>query len=164
MFMTSGVAVKCVKECERQQTGPVEVAYLINGLECALVHFVQGGQVDDEFVRLLAVRVEPDKNADGFRHTPVVFRNGGSSAPHADIPRLITNWCSAVIDYTNDPNIVWDTTLTKQMIREFLWIHPFKDGNGRVAFILYNFLCGFKKFYRDHTLMFVYPLPDFDWN
>lgn len=162
--MTSGVAVKCAKECEKQQTGPLEVGYLINGLECALVHFVQGGQVDDEFVRLLAVRVEPDKNSDGFRHTPVVFRNGGSSAPHADIPRLLENWCRLVGDYVNNPSISWHVAFTKQIIREFLWIHPFKDGNGRVAFILYNFLCGFKKFYRENTLMFVYPLPDFDWN
>jgi len=163
MYLSSGAAYKCAKECERQQTGAIEVGYLIQGVGAAIAHYVQGGQIDSEFIRLLGVRIEPEKNANGFRHTPVTFQNGGSSAPHADIPRLIENWCSIVNEYLTNPNTTWDIVLTKQLIREFLWVHPFKDGNGRVAFVLYNFLCGFKKFYRDHTLIFLYPLPEFDW-
>src|ERR1043165_4668938 len=120
MFIGSGVAFKCAKECEKQQTGPMEVGYLIRGLECALAHFVQGGQMDSEFIRLLGVRVEPEKNANGFRHTPVTFQNGGSSAPHAEIPRLIENWCSIINEYLTNPNTRWDIALTKEMIREFL--------------------------------------------
>jgi fido (protein-threonine AMPylation protein) len=42
-----------------------------------------------------------------------------------------------------------------EAVRSFLRIHPFTDGNGRVAFVLYNWL--------NHTLLAPAPLPDFDW-
>lgn len=169
MYLSSGVVAKCARECEKQQVGPREVGYLVNALGEAIAHYNIGDPIDLEFIRILGACVEPNKNRAGaFRHTPVTFNGEGigvqaNTAPHADIERLIGNWCNIVNEYLTNPNTNWDIALTKEMIREFLWVHPFKDGNGRVAFVLYNFLCGFKKFYREHTLIFVYPLPEFDW-
>lgn len=164
MFLSPGVVRTAARECLKQQTGPLEVYYLCDALNAACNYFADGFDVTPDFLMGLATIIEPEKNRiRDYRHTPVTFNNGGSSAPHADIPRLIQNWCDIVNEYNKDENVLMDTITVKQLIRELLWVHPFKDGNGRLAFVLYNFLAGFAKFMREETLMFVYALPDFDW-
>jgi len=46
-----------------------------------------------------------------------------------------------------------DQLTTDEFVVEFLKIHPFKDGNGRVAFLLYNIL--------NNSLDDPAPLPDY---
>lgn len=162
MFLSTAVIRKAARECARQEVGPLEVYYLCDALKYA-GQFI-GEPITPNMILHLGSIIEPEKNRTmDYRHTPVVFKNGGSSAPHADVPRLIENWCNIVNSYILDENTLMDILLVKQLIRELLWVHPLKDGNGRLAFVLYNLLCGFSKFYRNEILMFVYPLPEFEW-
>jgi hypothetical protein len=63
-----------------------------------------------------------------YRETPVVFANGNTGAQWIEIPRLMEQLCAS--------NLFW--TDTRAFLVEFLKIHPFADGNGRTANILYN--------------------------
>ena len=65
---------------------------------------------------------------EAYRKTPVTFRNGNTGAKADQIPRLMNQLC--------DSNL-WDTD-REAFVLEFLKIHPFEDGNGRVAAILMN--------------------------
>lgn len=164
MFMSPAVIRKAARECHKQKTGPLEVFYLTDTLAHA-VRFTHE-PITPALLDTFAEMIEPEKNRNGVRHTPVSFDNFGSSASHHDIPRLLDTWCGMVSEMIVDDNVLMDAITVKKLIHEFLWIHPYKDGNGRLAFVLYNLLCGFAKFFieKEQTLMFVYPLPDFDWN
>ena len=63
-----------------------------------------------------------------YRETPVVFANGNRGVSWMEIPRLMEQLCKTDLYWTN----------TKEFLIEFLKIHPFADGNGRTASILYN--------------------------
>ena len=63
-----------------------------------------------------------------YRETPVVFANGNRGVSWMEIPRLMEQLCKTDLYWTN----------TKEFLIEFLKIHPFTDGNGRTASILYN--------------------------
>ncbi len=135
-------------ECARQQVGVRELSWLLS-----TYHLITKGDVD--FMNLNGFRtigtlVEPGANRMGFRKTPVTFANGGTAANHADIERLMTNVCSNIKDTA-------DVELDKinHLVKEFLWIHPFVDGNGRVGFLLYNWLRG--------TMDSPYALPNYKW-
>ena len=63
-----------------------------------------------------------------YRETPVVFANGNDGAPWIEIPRLMEQLCASGLFWTD----------IRAFLIEFLKIHPFTDGNGRTASILYN--------------------------
>ena len=65
---------------------------------------------------------------DAYRKTPVTFLNGNTGAKADQIPRLMDQLCDSDL---------WDTD-RQAFVLEFLKIHPFEDGNGRVAAILMN--------------------------
>jgi hypothetical protein len=65
---------------------------------------------------------------EGYRTTPVTFVNGNTGAKADQIPRLMDQLCDS--DLWNDDR--------EAFVLEFLKIHPFEDGNGRVAAILMN--------------------------
>lgn len=95
-----------------------------------------------------------EKTRYGYRHTPVTFKNGGSSVNAASIPEAMVRW------WENRPEIklVWDnaeTEILDEWIKQFLYIHPYEDGNGRTASILRNrWLC---------SLNSPQDLPDYEW-
>ena len=70
-------------------------------------------------------RHDPERN---YRTTPVTFLNGNTGAKADQIPRLMDQLCDSDL---------WDTD-REAFVLEFLKIHPFEDGNGRVAAILIN--------------------------
>lgn len=116
----------CAEECKRQGSGEMSVYNMFNAYEYARETFLS-----ESMILNLGSFVEPEKNKYGYRITPVTFANGGNSANHQDIPRLMSN----IIGYYHEQDITVDT-----FIKEFLFIHPFVDGNGRTAAILYNYL------------------------
>lgn len=78
----------------------------------------------------------------GYRQVPVVFRSGGRAAEHAVIPRLMSQLFVHGQDLTPD-----------EFTKEFLDIHPFTDGNGRVGSLIWNYLRG--------SIMDPEPMPYF---
>jgi nucleotide-binding universal stress UspA family protein len=64
----------------------------------------------------------------GYRTTPVTFAGGGTAVPAQHVPRQMTQLVESGLART-DP---------EAFVREFLQIHPFEDGNGRVAVVLLN--------------------------
>lgn len=81
-------------------------------------------------IQLIAQLVEPKTNGE-YRRTGIYFANLNSGMP----PELIDTAMSGLLDVINDDDIDIDA-----MIREFLIIHPFIDGNGRTAWLLRTWL------------------------
>jgi Fic family protein len=89
------------------------------------------------YVYMLANMIEPGKNALGaYRSTPVAFANGGYAVDADLVPEAMSQW----FDIVNNPGdgliSCGPEFMRKTFVREFLRIHPFRDGNGRVAWIL----------------------------
>lgn len=78
--------------------------------------------------------LEPQLNQNGFRTTPVTFDGGGWADPADSVPRG-TETIFSVLDSMVCSG-EWDDDLTEVFIKAFLVIHPFRDGNGRLAFIM----------------------------
>ncbi len=51
--------------------------------------------------------------------------------------------------------------LPMDFVKEFLWIHPFSDGNGRLAKLLYCFLTGELRVWNNHS-EFIKHLHEFN--
>lgn len=116
----------CASETKRQSGTPAEEA----GMYRAWLHIssLNGYRllIDDAQYAVSCIN-----GLTSYRHTPVVFRDGGSSANHEDIPRLMRNL------FANGGLLTPD-----EFTKEFLDIHPFTDGNGRVGSLIWNYLNG----------------------
>lgn len=134
--MFTKIAAACAVECERQQTDLEEVGFLIAAY-AAIWQDDDAFREVESFQKIGAI-VEPYKNRFGFRTTPVTFQDGGSSASAVQIPRmmeLLVEMIGSMWQGNEDISI-------DDCVKEFLWIHPFRDGNGRVGFLLQNYLDG----------------------
>lgn len=89
----------------------------------------------------------------GFRHTPVTFQNGGSSCSASEIPEAMVRHLGLI--HPDGGLLRFHSDDVDPWIKQFLWIHPYEDGNGRTASILRNFIMG--------TLGDPTDLPDYEW-
>lgn len=83
-----------------------------------------------------------------FRQVPAVFNQGQPAVDPQLIPRAMMRWYQQCEEYVHNPFFVGDID---DLMKEFLAIHPFADGNGRVASLLYNHYRG--------TMLDPIPLP-----
>ena len=122
-------------ECERQQVGFDEYVNLLNAYRWAY-DADNDAPLHPNYIYMLANIIEPSKNVLGrYRQTPVTFANGGCAVDWDLIPNAMSQW----FDMVNDPNdnlIMRGTGMQEYIVKEFLRIHPFRDGNGRLAWIL----------------------------
>lgn len=116
-------------EAARQGVGLTDMLRLFEGYEMA---FWWQGLPSLEMVFELASVVEPSSYG-RCRVTPVTFRNSNAGLA----PELVPVQLEKLFDALKD-----DRVEHREFIREFLVIHPFNDGNGRVAWILQNYLEG----------------------
>lgn len=85
----------------------------------------------------------------GYRFGPAVFNQGRDAiAPHL-IERTMETWHKSISSQSKE-NLA---RLADDYIKDFLDIHPFVDGNGRVASLLWN--------HAKNTLLDPEPLPYF---
>lgn len=132
----------CCTEVERQGDGPAFVQGMVRAWAlCArAAEWEQGPSLF--FVQELNAAIRMVNTAN-FRQVPVTFTNTISSAPsHHDVPRLMAQLWENMDDIT-----------VEEFCYEFLRIHPFVDGNGRCAVLLYNLLNG--------TIHKPVPMPEF---
>lgn len=130
------VAEVAAAECERQRVGVHALARLLTAYAEAEAWSIRHEvpHLDDLFD--LGRLIEPVYAAQ-WRTTPVTFRGGGSSAHHSVIPGAMWRW---VVRLPFRADIEKDPTIVDEVIKAFLDIHPFADGNGRSAWILRTWL------------------------
>lgn len=103
----------------------------------------------DSFVQLIAAYVDENPfhtptDASGynnFRRCHVGFAKGGSAAPANEIAERFNRWVYLMTDWINDgwhSDSDHDFRDLHTLIKQLLDIHPWQDGNGRTASILYN--------------------------
>lgn len=149
------IATAAAVECERQMVGIRELGFLLEAYSYVQGIAENGEQMNVTAIETLGSFVEPGKNRYGFRKVPVTFANGGSSAKASEIPRLMLRLRDAISDHRRIPADGPTVELASEITKTFLWIHPFADGNGRVGWLLYNYLMG--------TMDEPLALPDFGW-
>lgn len=125
------IEAACIVECDRQGVGFIERQQLIYAYYAMLKNAkTESPSFSSETVLSWGKIIEPTK-AHGIRRTPVTFANGTTGLN----PTLIQQAMNSLFD--NRENMTVD-----EFVKEFLIIHPFIDGNGRTAFVLYNALMG----------------------
>lgn len=112
-------------ECQRQ--GSTKVQELIE----AFRWFAENSSPEtlEQNILTIAALIEPEKNSNGYRTVPVTFDSGGTALDAELIPRAMELLC------TN-----YRVLSPNDFCKQFLDIHPFLDGNGRVASTLWNLL------------------------
>lgn len=129
------IADVAASEAERQQADFNGYVRLVGAYQFG--YEFQEDMITPNYVYSLATLIEPSKNQFGqYRCTPVTFTNGGGAVDWDLIPTAMAQW----FDMVNNPGdgliSCGPEFMRETFVREFLRIHPFRDGNGRVAWIL----------------------------
>lgn len=134
------VLAYCAEEITRQHDTPLAVYWMCQAWVQAQQDFARlvpaPGLEHTIIVPDLIVSwgslAQPEKNRRGFRRIDIEV--GYKPCPSWErVPYLMSQFCQALRDGLFIPS---------EAYREFEEIHPFRDGNGRVGKILYNFLLG----------------------
>jgi hypothetical protein len=155
MLFTTKAIREIAAEVERQGDGPEHVTGLTEAIEYAVQArsiFMNPSATPvhrEDIIQRIAALVELQSDLMLFRRHPVTFLSGGHACNWQSIYRNMDNLCDAVDDITDE-----------QWIKEFLDIHPFADGNGRTAFVIWNVFFSRGEFAQNevHTLA---PTPNF---
>ena len=117
-------------ECEKQRSGERSVFWMVKATLWAIDKYDGDPHVSVGLIHMLGSTVEPDLNSRGFRRTNV--RVGmDKMPPWEEVPRLIETLVKYQYNLTPD-----------EFYKEFEEVHPFRDGNGRVGTILWNWQMG----------------------
>lgn len=123
-------------ECDRQHVGEDRRNFLYSAYVLASELYEDGIQVPSlEDALHLAGMLEPDSGGK-IRRTPVTFADGGGSTSPDALPNAVKQLFNSVEDFTSSEEDV------RYWVKEFLYCHPLTDGNGRLAFVLYNWIRG----------------------
>lgn len=121
------IAIAAARECNRQGVSEDALIRLLQAHEYAVRHHDRLPTAAD--VREVAYLIEPTINANGYRQRPVSFANLLTTATEWPyIPETVDR-IMGHSDWATDP-----AALTKALLD----CHPFLDGNGRMAWVIYN--------------------------
>lgn len=127
------------KEVERQGDPAIAVYHMLVAMhwlrDAVLEGKVSRYHLGIEDIMVLGYSVKPMVNTlsgeGNIRKTEVMFADGGEASIAQEVPfrleRYVENW----------PDMDAD-----EAYQEFEYIHPFKDGNGRVGSLLFNLKAG----------------------
>ena len=133
------IASACARECVRQKVGLRELEGLIKAYRMAIEYNANYGAPTENTIIWTAGDIDPYNKIHGYRTIPVTFANGDGACVHDAIPRAMERLFDCIKDYRGGD---LEGPTLDEIVKAFLDIHPFKDGNGRTAFILYNWLLG----------------------
>lgn len=134
-----GIAIVAARECIRQDVDEYALIRLLDAHWYAWRHRDRTPTEGD--ILELAFKIEPLHNS-GYRRVPVTFADLSTGADWKDVPHAMKTLSSLLPAPDH-----YDVT------KALLNIHPFVDGNGRVAWVVFNWLGG----HLDDPL----ALPDF---
>ncbi|MCP4740962.1 MAG: hypothetical protein GY871_01855 [Actinomycetales bacterium] len=113
-------------ECRRQHAGKDRVQPMVDAFEA----LARAGRKFSERDMLAAAALIEPRNSRGYRRTTVTFANMGPSTA----PGSVSQAMSQLFRFRRELTPL-------EFCREFLRIHPFEDGNGRLAACMFNALC-----------------------
>lgn len=138
------IAIAAAAECERQHVDELALVNLLTAHMYAMRH-AHRAPADDDIIEMGHL-VEPEINRAGYRRTAVAVPDGTSTP--ADWHDVDDAMARMMIQLA----VNWPNVFATDVIHAMLSVHPFRDGNGRVAWLLYNWITG--------TLAEPAPLPD----
>lgn len=140
------VALVAAEECLRQKVGIERLITLLKAFHRAQTMSAFGGPSEYDIAGPLglAALIEPSNRGE-YRKTPVTFLDGTNAINAQNIPRAMTQWWAgidALSDLVGGPSSPYVKPVVDGLVKNFLDIHPFTDGNGRTAWLLRVWLLG----------------------
>lgn len=125
-------------ECDRQQVG-IDRVMMLADVYMNAMGLAQLGWMPVTSALLgregFAYKIEP-KNRGSYRRTPVFFDDLSMGLAPGLIERAMDTWERSLVAEWQESLGRIEKAEVDRLIREFLVIHPFQDGNGRIAWLL----------------------------